>query len=181
MTTISTMFGYCLVGILWGCTNPFIKHAQNIINQKKKLQSTNLQITPNSTAIINDSKKITHVNNKSSLASPSNDQENGITHTTNKNKPITKSYFQLIKVLFTEPTVYLPFLINQSGSLVFYVVLFREPISIAAPVCNSLTFIFTAVTGYVVFKEEVQSPSLLIIGIILVLIGIYICMTNQKE
>ncbi|XP_070556003.1 transmembrane protein 234 homolog [Ptychodera flava] len=40
-----------------------------------------------------------------------------------------------------------PFLINQSGSLVYYLTLASADLSLAVPVTNSLTFIFTTLTG----------------------------------
>jgi drug/metabolite transporter (DMT)-like permease len=88
---------------------------------------------------------------------------------------LRKSHFATLQQLFVNPMIFLPFLINQSGSLVYYFLLSQEPISKAAPICNSLTFIMTAITGYVFLKEEIKSPLLLIIGSILVLCGIYLC------
>mmetsp|Transcript_174 Transcript_174/g.216 ORF Transcript_174/g.216 Transcript_174/m.216 type:complete len:129 (+) Transcript_174:245-631(+) len=88
---------------------------------------------------------------------------------------LRKSHFATLHQLFVNPMIFLPFLINQSGSLVYYLLLSLEPISKAAPICNGLTFISTAITGYVFLKEEIKSPLLLIIGSILVLCGIYLC------
>ena len=107
------------------------------------------------------------------------DVEKPITPSATNQKIPKVSIISSITMMFTEPSVYIPILINQSGSFVFYFILLHEPISVAGPVCNSLTFIFTAITGYFVFKEEIHSPLLLIIGIIFVLFGIYICITNE--
>lgn len=125
---LSSIIGYLLVGILWGCTNPFIKHAQNLVDQENKLKE---------------------------------DHHSSV---------ITNDLYRLI----TKPILFIPYLINQSGSLVYYYLLSHEPITKANPLCNSLTFIFTAITGYFYFKEEVKSPFLLFLGILLVLIGVYI-------
>ncbi len=83
--------------------------------------------------------------------------------------------FDSLYRLFTKPRVLLPFLVNQSGSFVYYYLLSSEPVSRASPICNSLTFLFTATTGYICFGEEVRYPFLLVIGIIAVLVGVFVC------
>ncbi len=140
-----TVLSYLAVGILWGCTNPFIKYAQNAAANKNKL----LASSNNSP----DSSKISYKE--------------------------SEGVFSSIFNMFKEPTILIPFAINQLGSLAFYYVLIHEPISIAAPVCNSLTFILTAITGHFVLGEEIPSPGLLLLGIAAVISGIYICITSS--
>lgn len=144
---LTSLFGYSLVGILWGTTNPFIKHAQGVLLKKSKAVEE------------------TQTLSSSSSSSPTS----------------SISIVQSIRIMLTEPTVYIPFIVNQTGSLLFYVILLREPISIAAPVCNSLTFIITALTGNLIFHEEIPSPYLVILGVMLVLAGVYICMTSEHR
>lgn len=133
--TFSVAAGYLLVGMLWGCTNPIIKHAQaNSIETAKSVEE-------------NSRTKVQHV-------------------------------FHNLKRLFLEPTVFLPYIINQMGSLVYYYVLSQEPVNRANPICNSLTFVITAITGYTFFGETFQHPFLTFAGILLVLVGIYICATS---
>lgn len=127
---MSAIVGYLLVGVLWGCSNPFIKHAQADTLEREK----------------QDSSKAT----------------------------MTATLYRLM----TKPRLLLPFLVNQSGSFVFYYLLSSEPVSRASPICNALTFMFTAITGYTLFGEEVRYPSLLCLGIALVLVGVYICMLD---
>lgn len=119
---------YILVGVMWGCTNPFIKHAQS----KAK------------------------------------------TNASDGNDPF--SVFRTIRMFFSNPALFVPFLVNQTGSLCFYFLMATQPITVASPICNSLAFVFTALTGYGYFKEEVQSWSALIAGTSLVLLGSYICL-----
>jgi len=126
------IFCYFLVGILWGCTNPFIKHAQA----------------------------------KHNNSLPTN-------HTIE-----SKTYMNTIKKFVTDPFMFLPFLLNQSGSFFYYFIIASQPISVASPICNSLAFMFTAVTGYCYFKEELHSLTLLLIGIAFVLTGSFICITS---
>ncbi len=66
-----------------------------------------------------------------------------------------------------------PFIFNQCGSLMFYYLLASEPVMIAAPLCNALTFAFTAIAAYCL-GERPNSPGLMFLGVICVLAGIYI-------
>lgn len=136
--------GYLLVGMLWGCTNPIIKHAQSNLEPSScvpgERNSQDLKDKPQ----------------------PSRSQH----------------VFQSVKRLFLEPRVFLPYIVNQMGSLVYYYVLSQEPINRANPICNSLTFVITAVTGYWLFDERFQNPIVTCAGILMVLVGIYICATN---
>jgi hypothetical protein len=132
-----TSCGYLLVGILWGCTNPFIKHAQQKILEST-LKSDNLK-----------------------------KEESNITTLEN-----------LIR-LVTNYKLFIPYAINQSGSLAYYYMLSNQPVNQANPICNSLTFVFTAITGYFVFNETFQYPILLLLGIVLVVSGIYVCITSD--
>lgn len=93
-------------------------------------------------------------------------------------KGVVQSHRATLRQFCTEPRIFLPFLVNQSGSIVYYLLLSKEPISKAAPICNALTFILTAITGYVFLKEEIRSPLLLATGSFLVLCGIYLCCSD---
>ncbi|RYH17979.1 hypothetical protein EON65_27835 [archaeon] len=135
MISLKSLFGYILVSILWGCSNPFIKHGQALQNRS------------NSQDLDEDPQKKTN-----------------------------KGLFGSIKNMIQNKTVLIPFIVNQSGSLVFYVLLSSEPVSVASPVVNSLTFVVTAVTSYVLFNEVVRYPSMLIIGSVLILLGTSLCM-----
>ncbi len=72
----------------------------------------------------------------------------------------------------------IPFVGNQLGSIVFYFLLSTEPISIASPVCNSLSFLFTAITSYFVFHEIVKYPFLLLAGTVVIVAGTAVCLTD---
>ena len=67
----------------------------------------------------------------------------------------------------------IPFILNQCGSLLFYFHLASEPVMIAAPLCNSLTFAFTALAAYCL-GERPKSPVLMFLGVGFVLLGIYV-------
>ncbi len=72
-------------------------------------------------------------------------------------------------------SVGIPFLINQSGSLMFYILLSTEPLGTTVPVVNCLTFVFTALTSIIINGEKVDSPVSLVFGTIMVLLGMYLC------
>ncbi|KFP86374.1 Transmembrane protein 234, partial [Apaloderma vittatum] len=46
-----------------------------------------------------------------------------------------------------------PFLLNQSGSLLFYLTLASTDLSVAVPLCNSLALIVTLVTGKILGED----------------------------
>ncbi|XP_075051313.1 transmembrane protein 234 isoform X2 [Mixophyes fleayi] len=47
----------------------------------------------------------------------------------------------------------IPFLLNQSGSLVFYLTLASTELSLAVPICNSLALVFTMVSGRILGED----------------------------
>lgn len=47
-----------------------------------------------------------------------------------------------------------PWLINQSGSLLYVIAVQKVPLSLAVPTANSLAFAFTALTGAAIGTEE---------------------------
>lgn len=136
MISFHAMFGYILVSLLWGCSNPFIKHAQAVT----KVQS----------------------------AAEEDESEKG-------HKSLISSLFSWLNS-FRDMRVLIPFVVNQTGSIVFFILLSKEPVSIASPVCNSLTFVVTAVTSYTLFNEVVRYPMMLIIGTVLIITGTTLCM-----
>jgi hypothetical protein len=130
------MLGYFIVSLLWGCSNPFIKHAQLL-----------------------RSSRVEEVDREES-------------------EKDRKSIFSNLKSLTSDKKMLLPFLVNQSGSLVFFILLSSEPVSIASPVCNSLTFVVTAVTSYALFNEVVRNPFMLVIGTLFIISGTSLCMIS---
>ena len=67
-------------------------------------------------------------------------------------------------------------LINQSVSVLYFWTLANTELSVAVPVVNSLTFIFTVVTG-VILKERLDRQTLF--GSILITIGIILCIFGK--
>lgn len=123
-TTIDSIIYLCLVAILWGVTNPFIrKGAQGLEDVKA-----------------------------------------------------TSVYKQFLKefiFLVTNLKYMLPFLFNQCGSILYFLTLQDTDISLAVPVSNSLTFIFTAITGWFLGEEKTHKNAY--IGMLLMLCGTTLC------
>ncbi|GLD96011.1 hypothetical protein PINS_up004689 [Pythium insidiosum] len=67
-----------------------------------------------------------------------------------------------------------PFLLNQSGSVAFVHLLASAEISSAVPICNSLTFVFTAITSRVL-GEVPRRPLWTYTGVALILAGVFVC------
>ncbi|XP_032671857.1 transmembrane protein 234 homolog [Odontomachus brunneus] len=122
--TIDSVIYLCLVAVLWGVTNPFIKKGAQGLEDIKA----------------------------------------------------TSAYRQFIKeivFLATSLKYMLPFLLNQCGSVLYFLTLQNTDISLAVPVSNSLTFIFTAITGWFLGEEKVHRNAY--IGMILMLCGTTLC------
>lgn len=69
-----------------------------------------------------------------------------------------------------------PFVLNQAGSLLFYVTISTAEISLAVPLANALTLVVTIFTGYLVGEKLNQG---LICGMALVLVGVTLCISSK--
>lgn len=69
------------------------------------------------------------------------------------------------------------FLANQSGSLLFYLTLVSADLSLAVPIANSLTLVFTAISGCFLLEESISNRSRL--GIFSILLGVGLCVTSK--
>ena len=89
------------------------------------------------------------------------------------------SFLQLLaelKFLVLNWQYMVPFLLNQSGSLLYYITLAQADISLAVPVTNSLTFLVTTAAGRYM-GEELSGRTYA--GIALVLCGITLCVLSK--
>ena len=121
MNSLRTFGSYLLVGMLWGCTNPFIKRGQASLEKSEDVKSWRI-------------------------------------------------------FRFFELAVFVPFAINQCGSLMFYYLLSTEPLGITTPIVNCLTFVFTALTAILIKEESMESLWSMVIGVGLVILGLCICL-----
>ncbi|XP_052776534.1 transmembrane protein 234 homolog [Mya arenaria] len=79
--------------------------------------------------------------------------------------------------LITNWKYIIPFVINQSGSVLYYLTLASADLSLAVPITNSLTFIFTAISGHLL-GEKVSSYKT-VAGMCLVGLGVALCVYDK--
>ncbi|XP_043998025.1 transmembrane protein 234 isoform X1 [Gambusia affinis] len=94
----------------------------------------------------------------------------------------TNRVFQLlaeIKFLILNINYLVPFLINQSGSLVYFYILSTTDLSLAVPVANSLTFLCTLLTGKLLGEEFGGKRA--IVGMFLTMTGVTLCIVSSIE
>ncbi|MED6255475.1 hypothetical protein ILYODFUR_019075 [Ilyodon furcidens] len=84
-----------------------------------------------------------------------------------------------IKFLLLNMKYLVPFLLNQSGSLVYFYTLSTTDLSLAVPVANSLTFLCTLLTGKLL-GEEVGGKRA-VVGMFLTMAGITLCVISSVE
>ncbi|XP_076605597.1 transmembrane protein 234 [Chaetodon auriga] len=84
-----------------------------------------------------------------------------------------------VKFLFLNLKYLVPFLLNQSGSLVYYYTLSTTELSLAVPVANSLTFICTLLTGKLLGEEFGGKQA--VAGMFLTMAGITLCVISSID
>ncbi|XP_027557200.1 transmembrane protein 234 [Neopelma chrysocephalum] len=70
-----------------------------------------------------------------------------------------------------------PFLLNQGGSLLFYLTLASTDLSLAVPLCNSLALVVTLVTGRIL-GEDVGGKRA-VAGMLLTVLGVSLCVAGS--
>ena len=81
---------------------------------------------------------------------------------------------------FLDVKVWLPYVLNQSGSLAFYFLLAKSDISTAVPICNAMALLFSFVTSSVL-GEPIPNLPKTALGASLILVGVTICVSSQEE
>ncbi|XP_008294492.1 transmembrane protein 234 [Stegastes partitus] len=84
-----------------------------------------------------------------------------------------------VKFLFLNFKYLVPFLLNQSGSLVYYYTLSTAELSLAVPVANSLTFLCTLLTGRLLGEDFGGKQA--VVGMFLTMAGITLCVISSVE
>ncbi|XP_017769119.1 PREDICTED: transmembrane protein 234 homolog [Nicrophorus vespilloides] len=80
-----------------------------------------------------------------------------------------KQFLAEVFFIFTNVGYLIPMALNQLGSVLYFFALQNIDISLAVPVTNSLTFVFTALTGW--FLEEGVPTRKTIVGMCSVIAG----------
>lgn len=73
---------------------------------------------------------------------------------TDNNKLV--SLFNEFKFLLTNPIYISSLSINLLGSLLFYYSLSKSDISLVVPICNTLTFLITSITGRILGEDTMN-------------------------
>ena len=81
---------------------------------------------------------------------------------------------------FLNIRVWLPYLLNQCGSIVYYVLLSKSDLTFAVPTCNALALVFTCFTSFAL-GEPINQPFRTILGSALVVGGVAICVMANKD
>mmetsp|Transcript_25561 Transcript_25561/g.70580 ORF Transcript_25561/g.70580 Transcript_25561/m.70580 type:complete len:173 (+) Transcript_25561:231-749(+) len=157
MPTLYNYLSMIAVGAFWGCTNPLLRQGA--------VQATNQNHIATTTSTTNSS----HNNNDSNNAS-------------NNNPPsiITGSLQSLLK--FRQWQVWLPYVVNQLGSALFYVTLGNSELSLAVPICNGLALVFSILTSFVIGGERPDdNPLQTVLGSALVVLGVALCVLSSSS
>lgn len=102
-------------------------------------------------------------------------QSSGIENVYSNN--ILSSLLMKFKFVFLQWKIFLPFFVNQIGSVAYFFTLKFTDISIAVPVVNSLTLVITSITGSLVVREKYSLRSLL--GMLFVVCGVSLCLLDS--
>ncbi|RCN45607.1 hypothetical protein ANCCAN_08345 [Ancylostoma caninum] len=71
----------------------------------------------------------------------------------------------------------IPFIVNQSASVLFIMLISRYSVSVVVPCVNALQFVFTAIVGHLIGERILSCRSC--IGAVMVTIGVLIMMTSD--
>lgn len=92
------------------------------------------------------------------------------------NNKLTKLLLEL-KFMVTRWQYILPFLLNQMGSVLYVFALQKSELSVAVPIANSCSFLFTAIVA-MCLREKAPTRNGLI-GMALIALGISICIAAK--
>lgn len=98
---------------------------------------------------------------------------------TPKHNGLVSTIFQFLSKL-KNVRVWLPYLINQSGSLLYYVTLAQSNLSLAVPICNALALVFSILTS-VLLGERIHKPLQTVVGAALVVAGVTLCLNSAEN
>uniref|UniRef100_A0A2K6RZ23 Transmembrane protein 234 n=1 Tax=Saimiri boliviensis boliviensis TaxID=39432 RepID=A0A2K6RZ23_SAIBB len=88
-----------------------------------------------------------------------------------------RQLLQEMKTLFLNTEYLMPFLLNQCGSLLYYLTLASTDLTLAVPICNSLAIIFTLIVGKAL-GEDIGGKRA-VVGMVLTMTGISLCITSS--
>uniref|UniRef100_UPI00398F654C transmembrane protein 234 n=1 Tax=Pristiophorus japonicus TaxID=55135 RepID=UPI00398F654C len=96
-----------------------------------------------------------------------------------KSRNFVTQLFAEIKFLFLNYKYLVPFLLNQSGSVIYYFTLASTDLSLAVLLSNSLTFLFTLLTGKLLGEEMGGKQAMT--GMLLTIVGVTLCVASTTS
>ncbi|XP_053701301.1 transmembrane protein 234 isoform X1 [Synchiropus splendidus] len=84
-----------------------------------------------------------------------------------------------LKFLILNKKYLLPVLLNQAGSLLYFYTLSSADLSVAVPVSNSLTFVFTLLTGKLLGEDLGGKGA--VAGMVLTMMGVTLCVISASQ
>ena len=175
MVSATDVLSFIVVGAFWGCTNPLLRKGSVESKEgQKEGTATTVQSTTESKNDSGSSRAgadaIDHdTNNHDSPATPAAKA----TTTSDNDNLVVRVYKSLLSL--GNVRVWLPYALNQVGSILFNVLLANHDLSMTVPVCNGLALVFSVVTSLAI-GERVNKPGRAIVGSTLVIVGLGICM-----
>ena len=89
-----------------------------------------------------------------------------------------KKIFLELYFLFTNLNYLIPFVLNQLGSVLFYVALAYANLSLVVPLTNSLTLLFTTITSILLGEQTCNFKTF--VGLFFVIAGVSICVSSSN-
>ncbi|KAH8384889.1 hypothetical protein KR093_011429 [Drosophila rubida] len=90
-----------------------------------------------------------------------------------------RNFLAELRMIGSRLSYWIPFGLNQCGSLLYVWTLQSANITIAVPVANSLSFVFTAITGYLLGEQ--QPGKNIIIGTLLICFGSILMIYDKMQ
>lgn len=81
---------------------------------------------------------------------------------------------------FRRVQVWIPYALNQLGSVLFYFTLGKSEVSLAVPICNGLSLVFSIIASFLI-GESIEDPVRTIVGSFLVVIGVALCVVSSTS
>ncbi|KAG5869505.1 hypothetical protein JTB14_008056 [Gonioctena quinquepunctata] len=88
-------------------------------------------------------------------------------------------FFLELKYLLTNIEYLVPMALNQLGSVLYFITLQEVDLTLSVPIANSLTFVFTAVSGWIMGEDLPKKST--VVGVILVILGTLMCCLDKYE
>lgn len=95
------------------------------------------------------------------------------------NSTSSNSIIQLLRKL-ANIKIWLPYAVNQLGSLFYYKLLVSSRLTVSVPICNATAMVFSCITS-VLLGERVDKPWRAGVGVIFIVMGSGICMIANEN